>query len=278
MAKGKKNKIGRIKKTHGLKVEKVARSLKLRSLWKKLQGKAKEKPISKLLLEKSNLNFDCVFIQEIKPLFDLENKFGSANESLDSFNQRVKSAFEVRTTDEKWYLEQLAKEKDRKSRPKIGKSGELLKISFDPKVGTKVFENNPEGIKGFEKLKIEIKQLMTGMSGIFMKDYEKSKKEFNVDECIAYIKKNLTWSYFKIEAFQRTKLPGVGPRSKCQNSTRNIFQSLLKDVIELTIDMKYADLNTWDQWRKKVLEPRLQKEEESRKIEEGKRKHRELIK
>ena len=116
MAKGKGAKIGRAKKEHGKRAKKDARSLQIKKILSNLQGVANPKHISTLLMINLNLNCDNLLINEVRPLFDLNSNEGLVNESLDSFNERMKGALEIRTTDEKWYLSQLAKVKDRVSR------------------------------------------------------------------------------------------------------------------------------------------------------------------
>ena len=96
---------------------------------------------------------------------------------------------------------------------------------------------------------------------MMVQTFEEKKKIFNVDECVAYVKGKLTWVYFKKKAYKLTNIPGVGPRARVESSTRHIFQSLMREVIEKTIDEKYAKLNSWDKWSEMVLEPRLAEEE-----------------
>lgn len=262
MGKGKKAKIGRHKKTHGIHAMKVVRASELRKVRKWLIGKSKEQPISKIMKMDSNFDCDVPTMQESNFLFDVSNDGSLKKESNESFEERVRGVFVVYTKDEKWYANQLAKAEKWKPRINVGGNDGKVKVVFwkSELADVHQFSNGTSGIKKADRVRNEIRQLMSNMCSIFVKRYEDKVDCFNVDECIGYLKTHMTWTYFKSYSTRHTKLPGVGKRSKCKNSIRAVYQSLLREVIELAIDMKYAHINSWEMWRKMVLEPRIRDE------------------
>lgn len=265
MAKSKRTSIGRIKKSHGLWHAKTLRSSQIKAIKAKLVGIAKEEPISKIMLLESSFDCEEAKINTVRPLFDLERDQNREEESWSSFCKRAKKSMKIVTTDERWYKKQLKLAKKWKPRKLSGKWEGKVKVVYWKEKLTQVhiLDNSHLMDRKMELLKKQVKNLMHSIGLSLASMYEKRTKHFDVDECIGYLKKHLTWSYFKTYAAQETRLPGVTKRSKCEESVRRIFSTYLKDVFELVIDVMYASVNSWERWGRKILEKRLREEEQS---------------